>query len=241
MFEFELVLPAYNEAESLQSLVTRVVKAAEEAGFDAARFQLVVVNNGSTDNSSDVLRELQASDLGRWFRVETVARNQGYGFGLWSGLRRTTAPFVGWSHADMQCAPKDAFKALEVVRDAHKQVLVKGTRSGRNWKDKFVSRVFETFARVLLGMNIYEINAQPKVFPRALLDKMVEPPKTFAFDLYALYNAQKAGFEVETIPVLFPPRIHGASKWAASFFGRYKTILGMIHYMWELNRSEGRL
>ena len=79
------------------------------------------------------------------------------------------------------------------------------------------------------------------MFARGLLAKISNPPKTFAFDLYVLYQAEKAGFVTKTIPVEFPPRIHGTSKWAFSFMSRYKTILGMIRYMWQLSLREGRL
>jgi hypothetical protein len=67
------------------------------------------------------------------------------------------------------------------------------------------------------------------------------PPKTFAFDLYVLYHAQKAGLAIETIPVVFPPRVHGLSNWSSHFLSRYKTILGMIKYMWDLRKAEGPL
>ncbi len=202
----------------------------------------MVVDNGSTDDTAKVLAGLATSALGAWFRVVAVMPNEGYGNGLWSGLRTTTARIVGWSHADMQCDPKDAIAAFGLVNNAKdRPLLVKGARSGRNAKDVFVSRVFETNARMLLNLDTPEINAQPKVFPRELLATLSAPPKTFAFDLYVLYHARKDGYAITTIPVVFPPRIHGTSKWAATFFGRYKTILGMLSYMWHLLNTEGRL
>jgi len=103
-----------------------------------------------------------------------------------------------------------------------------------------VTRVFEGFARALLGMKVPEINAQPKVFSRSLLERIKNPPSTFAFDVYLLFQAVKAGYSIQTIPVYFPPRVHGFSNWSASFFKRYKTILGMIAYMRSLGSKEGR-
>lgn len=242
MLEFELVLPAYNEGKTLPTLIGRAVEAAKTSGYSPERFQLVVVQNGSRDNSSEVLNDLKTGALGPWFRVVTVEQNQGYGYGLWQGLSSTSAPFVAWSHADMQCDPKDAFTALNLLRsEGGKSAIIKGVRFGRNWKDRFVSRVFEIFAFVLLGLKVYEINAQPKVFPRELLSSLKKPPLTFAFDLYVLYHAAKLGYKTKTVEVLFPPRVHGVSKWASTFLGRYKTILGMIRYMRVLAKDEGRL
>ncbi len=235
-------MPAYNESKSLPALLERAVSAAQEAGYDASRFQLVLVNNGSTDETAATLGALSSSLRGAWFSVVNVPVNQGYGFGLMSGLAATVAPYIGWTHADQQCDPRDAFQALTVLKKmAPRNVLVKGVRSGRNKRDIFVSRVFEFCARLFLGFRVYEINAQPKVFGRALLGRLVNPPKTFAFDLYVLYHAAKAGFEILTVPVVFPPRIHGVSKWASTLLGRYKTIAGMLLYMRQLARAEGRL
>lgn len=140
----------------------------------------------------------------------------------------------------MQCDPADAIKGFKILlQNQDKKYFVKGVRSGRDWKDKFVSRVFELFGLFILGLKIYEINAQPKVFPKEILNYIKNPPNTFAFDLYVLYQAQKNHFLMKTIDVLFPPRIHGVSNWASNFFSRYKTILGMINYMIELRKSEG--
>ena len=241
MVEFELVLPAYNEAPSLETVIRRTIEAAAQSQYSPDTFQLILVQNGSRDNSDSVLRHLKGGPMGSWFRVVTVPVNQGYGYGILSGLRETRAIWVGWSHADEQCDPRDVFKALTSLKKLTSHVLVKGTRSGRNWKDMLVSRVFEAFARIFLGLNINEINAQPKVFDAELLKHLTNPPFTFAFDLYVLYCAQKQGYRVQTIPVQFPPRVHGVSNWAANFLGRYRTILGMIYYMWRLSRLEGRL
>jgi glycosyltransferase involved in cell wall biosynthesis len=243
MLEFELVLPCYNESKSLEALVRRGAAAAQNAGFTSDRFQLVLVENGSKDASSEVMDQLKTTELGAWFRKVPVQVNRGYGFGLWTGLQSTTAPIVSWSHADQQCDPADAFRGLAILRETGnvEGTLVKGTRSGRDWKDVFVSKVFAAFARVILGASFHEINAQPKVFHRSLLSKLGNPPNTFAFDLYVLYHAFKQGMKIVTIPVVFPPRVHGLSNWASTFTGRYRTILGMIRYMWDLSKMEGRV
>lgn len=240
--KFELVVPAYNESRNLNALIEAAVSAARHERFTAEDFKLCIVNNGSTDDSAEVLTRLQDTDLGEWFKVVTVEVNQGYGFGIWSGLKETTAPIVGWSHADLQCDPANAIRAYKIVSESSSsRILVKGRRSGRNWKDIFVSRVFEFIACIFIGLSSREVNAQPKVFHRSLLNEIINPPKTFAFDLYVLYVAEKVKFQFHEIEVLFPPRIHGVSTWASTFFGRYRTIIGMIRYIIRLYMTEGRI
>lgn len=239
--DFELVVPAYNEEKNLEGLIRRARDAAIADGWAPGQFRLVVVQNGSTDASSAVLARLSGSELGAWFRTVEIPVNQGYGYGIWEGLKSVRAPLAGWSHADQQCDPRDALRAARMLREGGSGFLIKGVRAGRHLADRFVSRTFEFIARLVLGVKVHEINAQPKVFRREFLAGFANPPKTFAFDLYALYQARKAGLAVRTIEVLFPSRIHGTSKWANNFFNRYKTILGMIAYMFKLARTEGRV
>ncbi|MCG3203785.1 MAG: Dodecaprenyl-phosphate galacturonate synthase [Elusimicrobia bacterium] len=242
MIEFELVLPAYNEALSLERVIRRTVAAAQSFSFSPDRFKLILVDNGSTDNSQEVLAKLQESNVGEWFRVVTVQRNQGYGHGLMRGLEATCAPLVGWSHADEQCDPKDAFNAYDfLTKAADNKLLIKGERLGRDRKDVWVSRAFEFLGYLILGLKTKEVNAQPKVFHRELLNSLKNPPQTFAFDLYVLFQAQKNGFSYKSIPVQFPKRKHGLSHWSSTFLGRYKTMIGMVQFMFRLALQEGRL
>ncbi len=238
MKKFELILPAYNESQGLPALVAQVVESALDAKFTPETFRLVLVNNGSTDSTPAVLQSLQSGHYASWLKCVDVYPNEGYGNGIFRGLQSTEAPVIAWSHADLQCAPQDAFRAYQFLTQyPEKKILVKGVRSGRKLRDILVSRIFELFARLLLGQRFHEINAQPKVFPRALFTELTDPPKTFAFDLYVLYRAKLAGYTIENIPVKFPPRIHGASKWAAHFFSRYKTIFGILAYMNTLRKN----
>ncbi len=245
MKQLELVLPCYNEEKSLEQLIRRAVHAANEFKITSEQFGLVLVENGSKDSSREKMKALQSTELGKWFKIVPIDNNQGYGFGLSQGLLNTDSEFVAWSHADQQCDPMDVFKAYSLIlqkpKSQQEKILIKGTRFGRAIKDRIVSSVFATFARIILGLKLDEVNAQPKVFHKSLLLEIKNPPKNFAFDLYVLYQAQKKGFVFETIPVLFPPRIHGLSNWSSHFLSRYKTILGMINYMWSLMKSEGRL
>jgi glycosyltransferase involved in cell wall biosynthesis len=244
--DFELVIPAYNESKNLPLVVQRCAEAALGQGFSPQTFQLIIVENGSTDDSHDTLARLAKGPLGAWFRVVKVFPNQGYGYGLMRGLTATSAPMIGWSHGDMQTDPLDAFIALKKLReraskDPSTKLLVKGARQGRNWKDVTVSHVFALCATLILGLKIKEINAQPKVFHRALLTELTDPPVTFGFDLYALYKARKRGYVFDQISVQFPNRPYGFSKWSATLSSRRRTIVGLIRYMWHLRLVEGRI
>lgn len=235
--KFELVLPCYNESKSLEQLVKRSIQGASRNGFSQETARIVLVENGSKDNSIEILQRLEKDiEIRDWIRVVIVEKNMGYGYGLWMGLKTTTAPLVGWTHADQQCDPSDAFLAANLIQ-GKTNTLVKGIRKKRAYTEIFVSRIFDLIASLTLRHLLFEINAQPKVFNRALLSGL-NPPNDFSFDLYMLYMAKKSNYSFQTIMVNFPPRIHGLSNWANSFSSRYKTILKMIRYIFYLAKNK---
>src|SRR5690606_24056865 len=139
------VLPCFNEAEGLEGLVAHIALTAEERGYGPERFRVVLVDNGSTDDTPWLLRRLSHPPCGADFRTITLPQNRGYGGGLLAGLQSTTAPIVGYSHANLQCDPTDAFRALRLQQS--QGGLVKGERHERALSEVFVSRAFEFLAR----------------------------------------------------------------------------------------------
>ncbi len=240
MSGFQIVLPCYNEEKSIEVILNRALAAAKKSGFTSENFKLVLVENGSKDESLKVMKLFKEKpEYCDWFEIVIVPVNQGYGFGILQGLKQTTSEFIGWSHADQQCAPEDYFKAFHDLQNSSqpKKTLVKGLRRGRSFQEKMVTRVFESLATVLLGQRFHEVNAQPKVFHRSLLDFCPSPPTDFAFDLYFLYQAMKKGFEIKSISVDFPARVHGLSNWASSLKSRRRHIENMIKYILKLKKE----
>lgn len=215
-------------------MVNRTVQAAQAAGYDSARFTLIVVDNGSSDHTPEVLAELKDGVFAPWFEVVRIEHNLGYGDGIFKGLCASVAPYVGWTHADEQCDPKDAFDALKRLLEAPDMRIVKGRRHSRKLFDYLWSRVYELVVLLVLRVYLPEINAQPKVFSRELLEVTLSPPKDFSFDLYMLLCARRDGWKIDSIPVYFAPRVHGVSRWAYSFKSRMKTAARIVGYIWAL-------
>jgi hypothetical protein len=92
-------------------------------------------------------------------------------------------------------------------------------------------------ASTVLLTPLTDINAQPKLFPRELLDQLTQPPIGFQFDLYVLHRARRLGLPIRTIPVSFGERAHGQSKWAFSLASRWRTIAATARYIFALRFS----
>ncbi len=235
MIRLSLVIPCYNERESLLELVERTAVALQASPLGAGEFELVLVDNGSSDGSWELMQDLSGRpDLG-FLHPHRVAPNRGYGHGMLEGLRAARGEVLATTHADLQTDPGDVFRAFaiyaSVAAAAADPVMVKGVRSGRPAPQVLVSRLFDAASLVLLQRALHEINAQPKVFDRELLAALEEPPAGFCFDLYLMLKALDGGARIETVSVRFPPRKHGESHWAASTVGRWRTFAGFLAYM----------
>ena len=228
--KLSIVVPCYNEKENIPLLLERFDEVIK--GQD---MEVVLVDNGSTDGSADVLREL----LPRYAFARTVSVevNQGYGYGILHGVKECQGEYIGWTHADLQTDPGDIVRALELIEKEKGLVFVKGNRKGRPLFDVFFTMGMSLFETCYLHEKLYDINAQPNLFPKIFYDTWQEPPYDFSLDLYALYMARKKGLRVLRFPVVFPERVHGTSKWNTGLASKWKFIKRTITFSVKLKRS----
>ena len=223
------MLPCYNESQGIVKIIERFAHYANE--YD---FELILVDNGSKDNTQQVLADLLPSQS--FARCVRIADNKGYGDGVYTGLREARGEVLAWSHADMQTDPSDVFRALDVLQGDVEptRLIVKGRRNGRSLGERIISRGMELVAMVLLRRWIPEINAQPKVFHREVMELVTYPPVDFNFDVYVLYRAIQNGWRIREIDVVFPPREYGQSNWSATWKSKIRTIYRSMAFMFRL-------
>ena len=216
--KLSIVVPCYNEEENIPLLLERFDEVVQ--GMD---MEVILVDNGSTDDSARVLEEL----LPRYAfaRTVTVEVNQGYGYGILQGLKECRGEYIGWTHAD------------EITEREKGLVFVKGNRKGRPLFDVFFTMGMSFFETCYLHEKLYDINAQPNIFPKVFYKEWQEPPYDFSLDLYALYMARKKGLKVLRFPVMFPERIHGESKWNTGLASKWKFIKRTIEFSVKLKKS----
>ncbi|MBI5922477.1 MAG: glycosyltransferase family 2 protein [Betaproteobacteria bacterium] len=227
---FSLVIPCYNEATNLPLLLARCAALAA-----MPEVEVILVDNGSTDNTPEVFLDLLPMYPG--CRAMRVEKNQGYGYGILSGLRAAKGEILGWTHADMQTDPQDALIGLELFEKHGADIFVKGRRYGRPYADVVFTvgmSVFETF---LLLRPLWDINAQPTMFPRKFFETWSSPPCDFSLDLYAYYQAQAQGFKVYRFPVRFGERAHGVSHWNVNWAAKWKFIRRTVDFSLQLRKK----
>jgi glycosyltransferase involved in cell wall biosynthesis len=227
--KFSLVIPCYNEAANIPLLLNRCEKMACRPGIE-----IILVDNGSTDDTSEVL--LRLLPLYPGCRSVRIEKNQGYGFGILAGLRAAEGELLGWTHADMQTDPQDALQGLSFFENG-KDIFVKGRRYGRPLADTVFTFGMSVFETILLGKLMWDINAQPTMFSRAFFETWQEPPSDFSLDLYAYYQACCKGLDIKRFPVRFSERAHGVSHWNINWAAKKKFISRTIAYSVNLRTS----
>lgn len=228
--KLSVVVPCYNEEENIPLILERFREIIKRDDIE-----VILVNNGSTDGSSKVLEELLPKYA--FAKTTLVPVNQGYGYGILQGLRECTGEYIGWTHADMQTDPADILKALAIIEEEKEPVFVKGNRKGRPLFDVFFTAGMSLFETCYLHKKLYDINAQPNIFPKTFFDGWENPPYDFSLDLYALYMARVKGLKVVRFPVLFPERIHGESKWNTGLKSKWKFIKRTMEFSVKLKKT----
>lgn len=224
-----LVIPCYNEAANIPLLLERC------RGLANTDIEVILVDNGSTDQTPDVLCNLLPAYPGcRSVRVE---KNQGYGFGILSGLCAAHGEILGWTHADMQTDPQDVLRGLVLFYKHGPGILVKGRRYGRPLMDVIFTIGMSVFETLLLGRRMSDINAQPTMFPRRFFESWVDAPHDFSLDLYAYYLAKRSGLEIHRFPVRFGQRAHGVSHWNVNWMAKWKFIRRTVTFSFQLKKK----
>lgn len=233
--ELSVVLPCFNEEGNLTALLKRYRLVARKIALE-----LVLVDNGSTDGTPAVLARELAKPENAFARCVRIEKNVGYGHGIQIGLEAAKAPAAAYSHADLQCPPEDVLSALEIFKRHSKEglCLIKGRRKGkRAFLDRCVTWVYNGLGAVVLGLravpaqrsavaaHVPDINAEPKLFDRGLIEELGRGPKDFTYDLFTLHCAKRRGMRIVEFEVSYEARRWGKSKLAANPWVRLKTSL----------------
>jgi glycosyltransferase involved in cell wall biosynthesis len=202
--ELSLVCPALNEADNLAALLAEWNSALGGSGRE---YEMIVVDDASTDASREVLGELMQhySSL----RVLRMRRRSGQSAALAAGFATARGQFIVTSDADLQNDPADLGKLLELSYDFD---MVCGWRKERRdpWTKRIVSRFANLRRRKLLDDGVHDTGCGLKVFRREVAERILHFDGMHRF-LPAL--AKIEGFSVTEVAVNHRPRARGTSKY----------------------------
>lgn len=216
--KISIVVPAYNEEQTLPTLIERLVQTLKENNIQG---EIIIVNDGSTDETAKKAEELSKKYAN--IRVFHHKRRAEKTAALHTGFEKASGEILAMIDADLQYAPEDLPKLLTKIQQGHD--VVNGWRKHR--KDSFLkktpSSIYNFISRVSFGMKIHDFNSGFKAFKREVLEDLNLRKGNHRF---LLNLAHHKGFRVGEVEVQHYPRKQGKTKFGSSrmFWGFFDLI-----------------
>jgi glycosyltransferase involved in cell wall biosynthesis len=220
--ELSVVMPAYNEEAVLPSSLAEAFQALDTI---AESWELVVVDDGSTDQTAPVLRELSAREPR--LRVLTQPRNLGYSAALIRGFAACQYEAIFYTDADAQFDLREIALAYPLLSNAE---MVAGWRRQRRdpWIRRFASAFFNRLQRAVLGARAKDVDCAFKLFRRSFFQRIQLSSRGFLIDAEMYARAARAGLRVVQLPVTHRARTAGRSSVRPSTVIRTLVELGRL-------------
>lgn len=205
MNSLSFVIPVYNERETLKILHDGV---ATNAAALTDQYEIIFVDDGSTDGSGEVIRELCARDPHT--RLIVLPANYGKATALDFGFRHARSQVILTLDADLQDDPEEISRFLDKVREGYD--LVSGWKAVRHdpWHKRLASKVFNWAVRIVSGLPLHDFNCGFKAYTRRAVENLSLYGELHRYTPVIVFNA---GGRVTEIPVRHHPRRYGRSKY----------------------------
>jgi len=202
-----IFFPAYNDGGTIASLV---ILAVQVAGRLTSDFEVIVVNDGSSDATRDIL-----DDLVRTYpnvRAIHHPQNRGYGAALRTGFAAATKDLIAYTDGDAQYDPAELpalWNRLTPEAD-----MVTGYKISRSdpWHRVVIGRVYHHTVKFLFRLRVRDVDCDFRLMRREIFDRVKLEKDTGVICLEMMRKIQDAGFRVVEVPVHHYHRLHGRSQ-----------------------------
>lgn len=200
-----LVLPAYNEEDSIEHAIEEADQALSSL---TTNYEIIVVDDGSTDQTLE--RALSVVQRNPRVRMVRHVVNRGYGAAIRTGFEASTKTFLAFTDSDSQFNLRELDRHLLLIRDYD---IVCGYRIDRkdNWLRCLYSRVYNGLVRTLLGTGVRDVDCALKLFRREVFQKIEPTTNGFLINAETITLARQAGLSVVEVGVSHRPRVSGSS------------------------------
>jgi len=226
--------PCFNDAGTIASLVVLANETLQEIATD---YEIIVVDDGSTDHSVTVLGELLRSRSVP-LRLVRHPRNLGYGGALRTGFAEATKDWVFYTDGDAQYDVTELRGLLSLVHDGID--VVQGYKLTRQdaWHRVLIGVVYREVARIMFCLKIRDVDCDFRLIRRSVLQKIALEHNSGIICLELVRKLQDAGARFIEVPVHHYPRKYGRSQ----FFTAPRiaeVVFDMVRLWWRLMVRHG--
>jgi glycosyltransferase involved in cell wall biosynthesis len=223
-----IILPVYNQADHIASLVAEYEQALQSVPFE---HELLLVVNGSRDSSLEVCRSLEQ----RYPSVRTLhSQRGGWGLAVRLGLRAARGTLICYTNS-ARTSPQDLVLVL-LYAIANPGTVVKANRKVREkWQRRLGSLLYNLECRALFDLSYWDINGTPKVFPRSFGRLLELGRDDDLIDAEFNVVCRREGYPVLEVPIFSSRRYGGAS--TTNYRSALRMYLG-AYTMWRVMRQE---
>ncbi|MBI2621009.1 glycosyltransferase family 2 protein [candidate division WWE3 bacterium] len=206
--KLSVVIPVYNEKKTLRTIVEKV------RGVSDVEKEIVIVDDGSTDGTVDILKEMMKEDQS--LKIIIKEKNSGKGATLKEGFKHTTGDYVIVQDADLEYDPRDYKKLVEAVGKNGVEVVYGSRFSGNYedmsslhyWGNKFLTLV----TNVLYGVMLTDMETCYKLLPGDFVRNVKIESERFNFEPEITAKVLKSGLKLREVPISYKGRTHSQGK-----------------------------
>lgn len=205
--ELSVFLPTFNEEENIKEVILKTKKVLENV---ARKWEIIVVNDGSTDGTSGVVKDLEKNN--QKIRLISHNKNRGYGASFKSGLYNSKYEWIAFIDSDGQFDFSEITKFLDKQKETGADLVIGYYKKRQVSKFKILtSKAWELSVLILFGLKVHDIDCGFKLVSKKVVDKIprLESERGAFISSEFLIKARRAGFKIEEVPVTHYPRLKG--------------------------------
>jgi len=210
MPSISLVMPAHNEAENIEPVVTEAVPALAAVSND---FEIIVVDDGSKDDTAGVTRRLMETEP--HLRLVQHPVNKGFGAAVLTGFTSAAKDWILYTDADRQFVLAELANFMPYTDKAD---LIAGYRAPR--RDPFLRVLYgkgwSMLCTLFFGYTVRDVDCGFKLLRRTIIDQLADKigSRGATFSIEWLVRAKRAGYRFVELPVTHRPRVAGSQSGA---------------------------